>query len=75
MIPYTYRYKLEMGQVIEPHIYRNVWVINLIFVFAFLGLIKVCKMQRLGFWKNCFREYIVFDLQMEQRSVFSIDRS
>ena len=34
-------YKLEIGEVIERHIYREVWVINFIFVFAFLGVIKI----------------------------------
>ena len=34
-------YKLEIGDVIDSHIYRNVWVINFIFVFAFLGVIKI----------------------------------
>ena len=34
-------YRLEMGEVINKHIYRNEWVINFIFTFAFLGMIKV----------------------------------
>ena len=34
-------YRLEMGEVINKHIYRNEWVINFIFAFAFLGVIKV----------------------------------
>ena len=38
-------YRLGMGEVIDRHIYRNEWVINFIFVFAFLGVLKVSNLN------------------------------